>query len=46
MHKRGIMHRRIEAEVVGMKVAKMQTAVAAYSFKVNSLGGLNRVLEL
>ena len=47
MHKRGVMHRRIEADVIGMRLStEMMTADAAYSYKLESIGGLNRVLSL
>lgn len=39
------MHRRIESDVIGMKINRA-TATASYAFKVRRIGGLNRVVTL
>ena len=45
MHKRGVMHRRIDADVIGMRISgSKSTATPVY--KVESLGGLDRVFAL
>ena len=44
MHKLGVTHRRIEAEIVGM--SKVTKADGTQGFKVELLGGLNRLFPL
>ena len=49
MHKLGVMHRFIHADVVGMRVCtkgSMATAAASYLHVVRYMGGLSRVYEL
>ena len=49
MHKLGVMHRSIHADVIGMRICTkgpMVKAAASYIYVVRFIGGLSRVLEL
>ena len=48
MHQHGVMHRRIDTDVVGMKISTSNESItaASYKFKVDKLGGLYLAFSL
>lgn len=47
MHKRGYMHRRISADIVGMRFSSTKTSQSdENTYKVTSMGGLDRVFAI